>query len=498
MAVPKEIRDVERPKNTIVYAYGKNKDRYAVKQRIGCKYKDGRRIPVTGPTIGHIIDFTYVPIEADQPVTVSQADIDLKDWANIMLCDKLFNNIMSELCRQYNKDDAMKLYCISILRVCYPGIKDFELKEAYENSFLSELYPGVALSKNTVSVFQNNLGKTYSRIVDFMKERVKSVEVDHHLLVDGTLKSNDSKVNSLSDYSRKAKLKGSRDISVLYAFDLELMEPICSKCYPGNMLDVTAYKDFLQTHSIKKGIVVGDKGFPSSAAKDYFDEHDDLHYINPIKRNSKYAKTHNMYNFTNVLEGYEGITYRKEKVEGKNKWLYSFRDQALAAQEEREWLKNAKKKNNYSLEELRKKQSVFGTIIIESDLDLDASVIYKAYMKRWEIELVMRYYKSACKFDETRVQDDASVIGSEFIDFLSTVLTYRLLNKFDKVELLNDICYKKIMNLLDRAKKVRLDGEWHLIKVNPSLEKILIGLDLLPKPDEAPKKKRGRPRKNTV
>lgn len=67
---------------------------------------------------------------------------------------------------------------------------------------------------------------------------------------------------------------------------------------------------------------------------------------------------------------------------------------------------------------------------------------------------MMRFYKSACKFDETKVQDDASVIGSEFIDFLSTVLTYRLLNKFDQVELLNDVCYKKTMSLFDRQRKL--------------------------------------------
>ena len=42
---------------------------------------------------------------------------------------------------------------LAILRVCYPGIKDYELKEQYDNCFLSELYPGVALSRNTVSDF---------------------------------------------------------------------------------------------------------------------------------------------------------------------------------------------------------------------------------------------------------------------------------------------------------------------------------------------------------
>jgi hypothetical protein len=40
-----------------------------------------------------------------------------------------------------------------VLRVCFGGIKDCELKDAYEESFLSELHPGVALSRNTVSAF---------------------------------------------------------------------------------------------------------------------------------------------------------------------------------------------------------------------------------------------------------------------------------------------------------------------------------------------------------
>lgn len=55
MSVPAEIRAVPRPKNSIVYAYGKNKDRYAVKQRVGCVRKNGHCYPVDGPTIGHIL-----------------------------------------------------------------------------------------------------------------------------------------------------------------------------------------------------------------------------------------------------------------------------------------------------------------------------------------------------------------------------------------------------------------------------------------------------------
>ena len=56
MPIPQEILDVKRPKNTVVCAYGKNKDRYSVRERVGCKYVDGRRVPQTGATIGHIIN----------------------------------------------------------------------------------------------------------------------------------------------------------------------------------------------------------------------------------------------------------------------------------------------------------------------------------------------------------------------------------------------------------------------------------------------------------
>jgi hypothetical protein len=132
MATPKEILAVKRPKNTIVTAYGKDKNLYAVRERIGCKYVDGRRIPVNGPTIGHIIDGKYVPMEEEKTPDISSSPIDLKDWAGAVLCDRLFKDILDELLEVYSKDDAMKIYCIAILRVCFKDIKDNELKEAYE------------------------------------------------------------------------------------------------------------------------------------------------------------------------------------------------------------------------------------------------------------------------------------------------------------------------------------------------------------------------------
>ena len=501
MPIPQDILDVARPKNTVVIAYGRDKSLYAVRQRVGCKNVGGRHLPVNGPTIGHIVDHVYVPIDNAVPTPVSEAPVDLKDWADIELCDELFRSIQTDLLKVYDQRDTMKIYCISVLRVCNAGIHDWELKEAYETSFLSELYPGVALSKNTVSDFENNLGKAYSKIRTFMRNRAAAVKMDNHLLVDGTLKTDNSEVNSLSDFSRKARVKGTKDISILYAFDLEAIEPVCSKCFPGNMLDSVAYEEFIRENGITKGIVVADKGFPADAADEEFKAHPNLHYLNPVKRNSTLIAKHHLLDFTGILKCNAQITFRKEKSEyqGRTKWLYAFRDAQKAAKEEHDWLTYAKKTGNYKLEVLRKKQRVFGTVVLECDLNLDPEIAYKAYSKRWEIEVFMRFYKTACEFDDTREHDDYSVIGSEFCDFLASLLTCRLINKFDSVHLLDDMNYKKIMSILNRAKKVRTDqSDWQLIRINVTYTAVLQNLGLLPKPEEPPKKKRGRPRKNAV
>lgn len=501
MPIPEEILAVTRPVNSVVVAYGKDKNRFSVRQRTGCKYIDGRRIPVTGATIGHIVDGVYVPIDKNEPPKLRSLPVDVKDWADITLCDREFLYIKAELLAVYDHETVIKIYCIAILRVCNKGIKDCELKEAYEDSFLSELYPNVALSRNTVSTLLNDLGKRYSRIVLFMRNRTAAVAIDHHLLVDGTLKSDESKVNSLSDFSRKALKKGTKDISVLYAFDLENMEPVCSKCFPGNFPDASSYRDFIVENQITKGIIVADKGFPAKAVIDVFDDKPDLHYLNPIKRNSSVIYTYRLRDYEGTLPGFDGITYKKAKAKDTEKWYYSFRDSEMASDEEFGWLKKANKKSSFDSDKFKDKQQEFGTIVLESDLDLPPATIYRAYSARWEIETVMRYYKTACGFDETRVQDDYSVYGSEFVDFLSCLLTFRLIHAFDKSNLLEKYTYKKLMSVLKRSKKVRLDGEWIPTSRLVYESEILQELELIPKPkSEAPqaaegKPKRGRPKK---
>jgi hypothetical protein len=127
------------------------------------------------------------------------------------------------------------------------------------------------------------------------------------------------------------------------------------------------------------------------------------------------------------------------------------------------------------------------------------------YDDRWLLELVFNRYKSDECLDRTNVQGDFSVIGSEFISFISTVITCRLIKKAREAGLLNEMSYGDLMDDLSSAwRKVDApeelpetgDKHWvHTLKtVFDELE--VLGLSKpIPKPEP---KKRGRPRKNPV
>lgn len=126
-----------------------------------------------------------------------------------------------------------------------------------------------------------------------MQNRIESVK-GKRIVIDGMLKDYNSKGRVFSEFSRKGAKKGSRDMSLLYAFDPEAMEPIATKPYVGNMLDMTSIDDFVVDYKITGGIMVFDKGFPSKAFLDKLEKEKGLSYIAPLKTNSKLVKRYKM------------------------------------------------------------------------------------------------------------------------------------------------------------------------------------------------------------
>ena len=151
---------------------------------------------------------------------------------------------------------------------------------------------------------------------------------------------------------------------------------------------------------------------------------------------------------------------------------------------------------------------------------MDPRTAYLCYDERWILELVFKQYKNDQCLDQTNVQGDFSLMGSEFINFISTVLTCRLIQKARDAGLLNKMSYKDLMDDLGSAWRMvdapdpphSDDSYWvhTIVCVFEELE--ALGLSIpVPKPapkkrgrpkkepaGQKPKRPRGRPRKNTI
>ena len=226
-----------------------------------------------------------------------------------------------------------------------------------------------------------------------------------------------------------------------------------------------------------------------------------LHFLTPIKRNDSRIQNNNALEFDGILNRQDDqILYSKRVIKGK-RFLYSFKSAKKAAAEEVSFLARRKKQDDFSSEQYTKKKEVFGVIVLESDQDFKPEVAYACYEDRWLLELVFKRYKSDLCLDKTNVQGDFSLIGSEFVNFIATLATSRMLRKARDTGLLAKMSFGELMDDLSSAWRLTNapthpssgDRFWvHTLKlVFDELE--VLGLsEPIPKP---PAKKRGRPKK---
>ena len=484
MKVPKSVRDVPRPEGTVVYAFG-DPPRYNVKTRVYGVDADGRRFQRDGRTVGSIEGGRFVPLLP----RMDFCDADLLSWAPSKLVTDLTADILDDLYAVYNRDEARQIYVLAVLRTVDGGLKDHEAGEAYGLDHISVRMPGVALSKDSVGRLLFNLGRTCSLMTEFMRLRTARVPESHVVAVDGTLKSYESPLNPFSDFSRKALLKGSRDVSVMYAYDVDTMEPVCNQVNPGNVTDVAAFRGFMEVNNVSRGVIVTDKGFSYDSARQVFLDNPDLRFVIPLRRNARVIGEYGALSSDSSLSDRSGVSCRKVRMTD-GRFLYGFRSVDMAQAEERAWLDRRDGFDPAELEEFRRNA---GTIVFVSNLDASPETVYTAYEERWEIEVLFRFYKHILEMDETRVESMQSVIGTEFVNLLSVVMVSRLRRAFMSVEGLRRKSFRSCMKILRKGFLVRTerDGDWRLGKLSKAELAVFVGLKLV---DGTPPSTRGRGR----
>lgn len=239
-------------------------------------------------------------------------------YGSVALAKSVCDDITDDLLAVYDAGKVYSIMSLAIIRVIRPSTPLSRVSTHYRRTFTSIFFPGASVSQNSLGNLIDYLGVDEDRRKAFFLKRISSVMAEHHIAIDGTLKQDNSTVNDLSAFSYKARVKNTKDISVIYAYDIEKMEPVCAQVFPGNCIDASAYSTFIRNNNIDKGIIVADKGFPPSKIKDELNSRPNLHFLTPIKRNDVRIKDNDMLSFQGVLSGIAAnVLYCKKTNQGR-------------------------------------------------------------------------------------------------------------------------------------------------------------------------------------
>lgn len=461
MRVPKDVRDKDRPDHTVVEPYMSG--RYAVRTRIDRYDGKGNLVFRKNQVIGYITD-RYRPIEPEK-ILKSTGRIDSKQYGAVNLINDLCKDLLEDLCGFYDYTDAEWIYCTALLRAAYPGMPDCKLQARYRHSFVSEFYPNVTMNKDNATRMFTLLGEQFRTTEKFMASRLVNVPEDGIVVIDGCLKQDNGEGLSISKASRKTASTKVLHHLMMYAYDPSEGEPLCSKVYPGNVTDAVAVKDFVERLEIRKGIIVADRGFRPEVMKDVAEKHEGLHYLVPLMKGRSVAESSGCFTFDTVIQHDDGpvscrVTEAKDK-DGKRLgyWLYSFKNPRIAAEMENEYLeRNAKRLDPVMLEAERR---WFGLMILQSDRKMDPGFAYDCYDDRWGIEPLFKLHKTGIEIDDTREKSDETATGSEFVNYLATLMSARLRNHLAKFDSCRNRSFKDVLSDLRDCVKVGTDdGSW--------------------------------------
>lgn len=536
MATPGTIKSVERPKNTRV----KNiNGKYKVISRTSVR--DGKRvIPIELGVIGEIVDGKYIAypnpnirdaeearkayrqkhgldIEnsdindnnvVDDTTTIDNVTVTpvgrkpkntiytIKVSGPIDLMNKMGDGLLQSLTDVFGIEDAKFIYVIALLRAAFGEIKNRDLDEEYEASKASVIYPGVGLSEKTVCTNLKRLGYNTLNMIKFWEIRVKANIDNGVTIVDGSLLDFNSQGSAYSEFSRKGKVKGSKDGLVLTAYSLGLQEPLCEEFYPGNMTEMVAYEDFSKKYGLDSALIVArptysgdelhseveetdkdgkkkkvkkivdvklfDKGYSSEEVLSQLRK-GKHHFLVAIKNDRKEVITYELNNPCEYLDEYKEdvVMYKKVKVD-ENKFLYAFKCSRMGSIQNAIYVINETKNKRFKPEKYNIKQTSFGLIVFESDLDLKPFEVYEAYDDRWKIEPYEKLRKSIMENGAVNVHSDPSVRATTFINGISNIMGCRLKKIMKQTGLSKTYSTKEVLRRLAHfTEQMDEDGNWY-------------------------------------
>ena len=337
------------------------------------------------------------------------------------------------------------------------------------------------LSDQKVCDFLFALGQKEASIQQYMtpdKQDRKSV------LVDATDIVSHAQGLELAKPGYNSKMDFNPQFVLLYLYDAATLQPLYYRILPGNIREITAFKNTITASGIAHCTFIADKGFFSESNISAL-EQAGLNYIIPLKRGNKQVPYDQL---ENIELGDNYFPYQKRHIfhanpdkteNGRNVCL--FLDGMLKEQEKNDYLSRIQSlPESFTKEKFKERVSKMGTLALIHNTDLSVQDLYQEYKQRGNIEQFFDHLKNTLDASSSCMQREESLNGWMFINHISMQVIYKLF-KLLKTTALNKtqtLSHKysilDTINHLKTIKKIKLNNSKTIITEKDKATRILL------------------------
>jgi len=464
--IPEEIRRF-RLRGTEIRPVGGNFYLY----KVSCKWdKDAKKYrKVNLGYIGRVTENGIVEghHRCEAPAWIPAAGYS-REFGATWVLRSVGQDLLDNLRKHFGEDSAW-IFVVAVLRASRHCAFKY-IAHYYEISYLSVVYPGMALSPSTLSNRLEQLGSRRSAMVDFMREYIPTTSF--YAIFDGTSIICNS--GRITDAQRGYNSHGCHDpqINLMYALALdgEKVCPVFYKSYPGSVRDVSAFRNMMREMGVETAVVLADKGFYCNGNGEELDMLG-IPYLMPLRRNStEYMRTPLDKPGTMGFEGrfmHNGriIWYWSQPfAEGDGHRYFLYLDETLRHMEATgRGISKIGQETEAELRKAQEDQLLYGTFALKSSLmSAGAEEAYKLYKTREDVEQLFDIYKDEENFKTTGAHSRESMEATFFLNHISTMLVYKLYERLRVNKSLNKYAASKVCDVLWDVRVTNAGEKWQM------------------------------------
>lgn len=225
---------------------------------------------------------------ANMRLDLKNIDLQIKNYGEYAIVLACTESVLDNLGRFFSDSDARTIYAMSIIYFIEEYTPASYFKDIYDQSILSNRWPTLAVSENSVNEFLHALGSHPAICEEYSQSLID--ESSGLTAIDGHVILCCSKQNDLADYGNKYQKLGNSQVNLLQAYDVENGCSLAAKAYEGGLPDKSSVKDMLTTYDFpKRTCFLVDMGFYSEEDIGLY-RAEGKHFIIPVPENTGISK----------------------------------------------------------------------------------------------------------------------------------------------------------------------------------------------------------------